>query len=152
MALLLSEYSNVGEIDTSKVVKMLLIHDLVEIYAGDTFLYDEYIPEDKLNKERQACKKLFSILPEDQANDMIQTWEEFEAEETPEARFAKTLDALQPVLLGYENQGWSWQYHSIKKDEILRHKEHMKEGSEKLWLYTKQLLDEAEDKGYVPTK
>lgn len=152
MALLLSEYSNVGSIDTNKVVKMLLIHDLVEIYAGDTFLYAEYLPEEKFEEERKACENLFNILPSDQAEDMISTWEEFEAEQTPEARFAKTIDALQPILLGYENQGWSWHQHSINKEQILKHKEHMKQGSLDLWKYTKNLLDEAEDKGFVPTE
>ncbi|MGQ4912582.1 MAG: HD domain-containing protein [Candidatus Thorarchaeota archaeon] len=150
MALVLSEYSNHDDIDIYRVVKMLLVHDLVEIYAGDTFLYSEYDRDVKVNNERAAAAKLFRLLPADQAEEMMEAWEEFEAEETPEAMFAKTMDALQPVLLGYYNKGWSWHQHSIRKDEILKHKEHMKKGSETLWELVRELLREAEERGYVP--
>lgn len=149
MALLLHEYSNEKDIDLLKVIKMLLIHDLVEIHAGDTFLYDDESRLEKNDKEEEASRRIFGILPDDQACDLKSIWEEFEHEKTPESKFAKALDALQPVVLGYANRGWSWKKHSIKKNQILKHKESIKHGSEVLWEYVQDLADKASNEGIL---
>jgi putative hydrolase of HD superfamily len=149
MALLLGEYSNVKNLNLLKVVKMLLVHDLVEIYAGDTFLYDDERRQAKEAEEKKASEKLFGMLPRDQATEMHSLWLEFEEEKTPESRFAKALDALQPVLLGYANKGWSWELHSITKDQVISHKEPVRNGSEQLWEYLQNLLDKAVGQGFL---
>jgi putative hydrolase of HD superfamily len=149
MALLLSEYSNAENLDLLRVVKMLLVHDLVEIYAGDTFLYDDEKRQAKEEEERRASEKLFGLLPQDQAIELHTLWQEFEEERTPESRFAKALDALQPVLLGYANKGWSWERHSISKDQVLSHKKPVRIGSEQLWEYLQKLLEKAVKEGFL---
>ncbi|MGY5853892.1 MAG: HD domain-containing protein [Candidatus Thorarchaeota archaeon] len=149
MALVFSEYSNTKNVDLQKVLKMLLIHDLVEIYAGDTFVYDDFDKDEKVQREREAALKIFGLLPEDQAREFRDIWEEFEEEKTPEATYSKAIDAFQPVMQGYENKGWSWQTHGIGKSQILKQKESMNQGSTKLWDYTKELMDKAEEQGYL---
>ncbi len=149
MAMLLSEYSN-EPVDTFKVVKMLLIHDLVEIDAGDTFLYDGSSRDDKFAKETEAAERIFSVLPKNQADEMLELWNEFEAGRTSEARFAKALDLMQPVLQGYFNKGWSWQHHGLSMSLVMQMKEPIEEGSERLWEFTQNLLRDALEKGFFP--
>jgi putative hydrolase of HD superfamily len=149
MAILLAEYSSEKRIDILKVIKMLLIHDLVEIYAGDTFLYDDESKLKQNENEEKAAKRIFGILPEDQASDLQSLWDEFEDKETPESRFAKALDALHPVILGYANRGWSWKKHSITKQQVIDHKKPVKMGSETLWKYLQTLLEKAADEGFL---
>ncbi len=148
MAILLAEYANESSIKIGIVVKMLLIHDIVEIDAGDTFLYDDENTELKSEKELKAAKRIFSLLPHDQAEIYLALWEEFEAAISPEAKFAKSIDALQPILLAYQNEGWSWKKHKLEKQRVLEKKESMKHGSQELWKYTQQLLDKAEQLGF----
>jgi putative hydrolase of HD superfamily len=150
MAIVMSEYANEPELDISKVVKMLLIHDLVEIDAGDTFLYSNENPAIKYEKEESAAHRIFKLLPEDQAKDYLSLWYEFESASTVDARFAKAIDAFQPLLLAYHNKGWSWKKHNISKQTVLEKKEPIKVGSQMLWELTLHLLDEAETKGYFP--
>lgn len=150
MAFILSEHSNHQDIDTFKVVKMLLIHDIVEIDAGDMFVYDIVDTAAKFEKEKRAADRIFGILPEDQAKDLLDVWLEFEDEKTPEAKFAKALDALQPLLQGFQNRGWSWQTHDVSQSQVLEQKEPMKEGSKTLWEYAKDLLHRAGNEGYFP--
>jgi putative hydrolase of HD superfamily len=149
MAILLSEYSNEKEIDLLKVLKMLLIHDLVEIDAGDTFLYDTLGAQTKAKRERDAAERIFSLLPEDQAREMYSLWEEFEARETPEARFAFAMDAIQPLILSFHNKGWSWKKHGVVKSQIVDKKEPLKIGSEDLWEYAKTLIKKSVDDGFL---
>ncbi len=150
-ALILSEYAN-EELQVNRVIKMLLIHDLVEIYAGDTFLYDDVDKAEKYNLERDAAQKIFSLLPEDQGDFYLELWLEFEEMKTPEAKFAKAVDHLQPLLLAFQNEGWSWKKHDLQKEQVLERKEPMRYGSEKLWEYAKAMLDEAEENGYFPER
>lgn len=149
MAILLSEYANSLDIDQLKVVKMLLIHDLVEIDAGDTFAYDVLGNKDKEKREREAANRIFGILPDDQKEEMLLLWEEFESLSTPEARFASALDKLQPLILSFNNKGWSWKKHSVTSSQIFESKKEMVNGSEDLWEYAKRLIQESIDEGFL---
>lgn len=148
MALLLHEYA-AEEIDLSKVVKMVLIHDLVEIDAGDSFCYDEVANADKGQREEAAAARLFSLPPRDQGQFFRDIWEEFEERKTPEACFAASLDRLQPLLHNYHTKGISWQEHGVTEDMVLKRNCHIRQGSPKLWEYVKGLIADAVDKGYL---
>lgn len=149
MAILLGEYSKDSGIDMLKVVKMCIIHDLVEIYAGDTFCYDAKANEDKLEREKAAAEKIFGLLPKDQGDELKALWEEFDAMETPEAKYAASMDRVQPVLLNYMNKGGTWQEHNVKKEQVIRRNQHIKDGAPKLWEFISELLDDAVEKGYL---
>jgi putative hydrolase of HD superfamily len=146
---LLSEYANSIEIDLLKVIKMLLIHDLVEIDAGDTFAYDLVGNSHKEKREREAANRIFGILPEDQNKELLSLWEEFESMTTPEARFASALDKLQPLILSYNNKGWSWKKHGIASSQIFESKKDITKGSENLWEYAKRLIQKSIDAGFL---
>lgn len=148
MASLLNEYAN-EDIDVLKVMKMLLVHDLVEIYAGDTFCYDAVGNLDKLERETKAAEKIFGMLEEDKAKDLKALWEEFETMETDEAIFAAAMDRLQPMLNNYNNQGGTWKKYGVRQGQILKRAEPIKKASDELWAFTKDLIDSAIDKGYV---
>lgn len=149
MALILSEYANEREIDLLRVVKMLLVHDLVEIDAGDTYAYDETGNTDKAQREQAAAHRLFSMLPSDQAEELHALWEEFEQHSTAESRFAAVLDRLQPLMHNYHTQGAAWQQHGITSDKVLKRAEAMKSGSEPLWQYAEKMIRSAVEKGYL---
>ncbi|MCX7774142.1 MAG: HD domain-containing protein [Clostridia bacterium] len=149
MAFLLSEHSKEADIDLLKVIKMCIIHDLVEIDAGDTFCYDAVGNMDKLEREKKAAKRLFGMLPEDQGKEMVALWEEFDAMETKEAKYAAALDRVQPVMLNYLNQGGTWLEHQITKDRVVKRNKPIDEGAPALWEYASGLIDEAAAKGYV---
>lgn len=137
MVLLLQEYSN-EEIDVLRTVSLLLIHDLVEIYAGDTYAYDEAAKLSQREREEKAADQLFGMLPEDQGRYLRELWEEFEAEETKEAKFASTMDHLQPLMLNDASGGKSWQEHGVTLSQILQRNERTAEGSETLWEYARE--------------
>ena len=137
MAFLFSEYAN-EEIDVLKTIRMILIHDVVEIDAGDTYAYDEIGKQTQREREEKAAKRLFGILPEDQAEDMLALWEEFEAGETKEARFARTLDNFQPMMLNDATNGIAWEEHSVAVSKILKRNERTPRGSMELWDYAKE--------------
>ena len=149
MALILSEYSN-SDIDVLRVLKMLLIHDLVEIGAGDTFCYDVEANKGKPERERIAAEEVFGLLPSDQARDLIELWEEFERRETPESKFAAALDRLQPVLHNCATEGAAWQKHGVKRAIVEDRNSHIKEGSRVLWEEFSRIIDDAAKKGYLP--
>ena len=148
MALLLSEYAE-KNIDIFRVVKMLLIHDLVEIDAGDTFIYDYKSNKDKLKREKAAADRIFNLLPSDQAEEVHSLWREFEARQSPEAKFAASLDRLQPLLHNYYIKGRSWKIHKIRSSQVIERNKHMKEGSSPLWNYAKELINESINRGYL---
>ena len=137
MALLLSEYSN-EDVDKLKVVSILLIHDLVEIYAGDTFAYDEDGKKSQRERELAAADKLFSQLPEDLCQKFRSLWDEFEAWETPESKFAHTLDNFQPMMLQSATHGKAWREGGRKLSEVLKRNEKSSEGSQTLWEFAKE--------------
>ncbi|MBX9742353.1 MAG: HD domain-containing protein [Chthoniobacterales bacterium] len=148
-AMVLSEYSN-EKIDLLQALKLLAIHDLVEIEAGDTFLYDRHDEEGLFLKERQAAEKTFSLLPKEQAQSFLDLWLEFEKGVTPEARFAKSLDRFLPMLLNFSSGGGTWKEFSITPSMILQKNEHIKNGSSQLWTAAQEFIKEAVQKGCFP--
>ncbi|TET17109.1 MAG: HD domain-containing protein [Candidatus Cloacimonadota bacterium] len=150
MTLLLSEYAEQEKIDILHVVKMVLIHDIVEIDAGDTFCYDEQGQKERVKRERKAAERLFSILPEDQTQGFRALWEEFEERKTPEARFAASLDRLQPLLHNYYTKGFAWRENSVTSDMVFDRNKHIEKGSPSLWKFAKDLIEESIKKGYLP--
>lgn len=134
MALVLSEYSN-DDIDILKTVSMILIHDVVEIYAGDTYAYDEEGKKDQKEREAKAADRIFSLLPEDQSLKFRQLWNEFEERKTPESKFANTLDNVQPSMLNNASSGRSWKEHGVTVSGLMKRQSYTCEGSEKLWNY-----------------
>lgn len=140
MCILLSEYAN-EKIDVLKTTAMVLIHDIVEIDAGDTYAYDTQGNTTKREREVKAADRIFNLLPADQAEKMRALWEEFEAGETPEARFAATLDKIQPVLLTNANNGKSWKEHQVKESQIMGRNAHTGDGSADLWEYSRSLIE-----------
>lgn len=134
MTLLLSEYSN-EKIDVLKTIGMLLIHDLVEIDAGDTYAYDEVGRATQYERESVAADRLFGILPPDQGEKLRAWWEEFDSGDTPEARFARTMDRIQPLMLNAASDGKSWKEHGVREDQVLGRNKETAKGSEALWNY-----------------
>lgn len=149
MAILLSEYSSTKELDMLRVLKMLLIHDLVEIHAGDTFCYDEKGNLDKLEREQRSADKLFNILPSDQAQEIMDLWLEFETMETPEACFAASLDRLQPLLLNYHTSGHTWKRPGINSEKVLKRNRVLEKPVPLLWEYAQEIIEDSIQKGYL---
>jgi putative hydrolase of HD superfamily len=149
MAVLLAEYSAGKNLDVFKVIKMMLIHDLVEIYAGDTFCYDEEGQLDKREREEQAARKLFSILPEDQAKDIMDLWQEFEEASTPEAKFASSLDRLQPLILNYNTKGHTWKKPGVTSQKVIARNSLLRESAPELWEFALKTIEESVNKGYL---
>ena len=148
MTVLLSEYAN-EKIDVLRTVTMLLIHDIVEIDAGDTYAYDEKGAATKDARERKAADRIYGLLPEDQGQWLKALWEEFEAYETPEAKFAHVLDNCQPLFLNDASNGRSWEEHQVKKSQIYKRNRKTGEGSEVIWEYMKELIDKHIAMGHV---
>ena len=149
MALLLSEYAN-EEIDLLRVVGIVLIHDLVEIYAGDTFAYDTEGLKTQKEREKAAADRLFSRLPDDLGMKIRELWEEFEAGATPESRFAHTLDNFQPLMLQAASDGRAWKEGGRRLSEVLRRNSRTAEGSEALWNYARtRFIDPQIEKGHL---
>ena len=118
MAMLLAEYADPEKVDCARVIRMALVHDLIEIYAGDTFAYDVQGNQDKRQRETEAADKLFALLPEDQAAEIRALWEEFDAMETPDAQYAAAIDRLQPFLNNYLTQGHTWGLGGVKSAQV----------------------------------
>lgn len=148
MALTLAEHAD-ETVDPQRVVKMLLIHDLVEIDAGDTYLYSNGDVRERERKEQQAAERIFGILPEDQRSEYRQLWDEFEAKESPEARFAKAIDRLMPILNNFYSEGRSWIENDISHEQVIEKCKGIAQGSENLWEFALQIIDEGKDKGYL---
>ena len=136
MTLLLAEHAR-EPIDVLKTVKMLLIHDIVEIDAGDTYAYDEEAKQTQADRELLAAKRIFGLLPADQGEDLMALWREFEEQKTPEAWFARTMDNLQPMMLNAATDGKAWVEHHVRIGQILKRNERTHEGSAELWEYAK---------------
>jgi putative hydrolases of HD superfamily len=147
--LVLSEYAEEDHLDLLRVIKLLLVHDLVEIDADDTYCYDEIGGQDQKAREMKAADRIFSILPADQAVSFRSLWDEFEARDTPESRFANALDRLQPFLHNYFTRGHTWRKHGIRKKQVVEQMRPVDDGSHRLWGYISSLIDDAVDKGYL---
>jgi putative hydrolase of HD superfamily len=148
-AILFAEHAN-EPVDITRVLKMVLVHDIVEIDAGDTYFYDEAAEVDKSTREQRAADRLFGILPADQGEELRALWEEFELGETPEARFALALDRFMPQLHNYYTEGRSWNEHGITADRVLERNASIANGSGKLWDCARSLLDDAVERGFLP--
>ena len=148
MAFLLKEYAN-EEVDISKVMLMCLIHDVVEIDAGDTYAYDEVNLKTQKEREDKAKERIFSMLPDDQKDILISLFDEFEEGKTPEAKFAKAMDNLQPLILNNSNNGGDWRIHGVNKTQVYGRQGKTAEGSEILFNLTDILIKENIRKGNI---
>ena len=148
MAIVLLEHAN-SPLSLLKVVKMVLLHDVVEIDAGDTFLYDAHKPHDNTAAERQAAERIFGLLPAAQAAELTAVWEEFEAGNTAEAKFARAMDRLAPLLQNVSNQGGTWKEFGVSFAQVYEKKQVIQYGSTTLWQYAKGLLADSVAKGIL---
>ena len=148
MIYLLKEYAN-APIDLAKTMMMALIHDIVEIDAGDTYAYDATGMETQAERERLAAERIFGLLPADQRDELRGLFEEFEAGETAEAKFARTMDNLQPLMLNDSNDGGDWKAHGVTKTQVMKRHARNQLGSEVIGRYTKELLEENIRKGNI---
>ena len=149
LAMVLHEYAN-EPVDLTKVLKTVLIHDVVEIDAGDTYAYDEIGNATKTYREQRAADRLFGLLPADLRDEFRTLWEEFEAGCTPEARFAASLDRIQPLMLNYTKRGKSWQEHGITAEQVRSRMEKVHEGSETLGCFADEIIGLAVHEGILP--
>ena len=148
MALVLAEYAP-QELDLLRVLKMLLVHDLVEIDAGDTYAYDAAGAKDKAEREQRAAQRIFGLLPDDQTQELRSLWEEFEGRATPEARFANALDRLMPLLHNYHTGGQSWRQHGVRRFQVEERCASIADGGEVLDQLARQIIGQAVARGYL---
>ena len=148
MTIILAEHSN-HPIDVLRVLKMVLIHDIVEIDSGDTFIYDTQKNHVNTDEERLAANRIFGILPKEQADELIAIWEEFEAGETNEAKFAKSMDRLEPLLQNTSNNGGTWAEFNVNYSTVYEKKRVIENGSDSIWAYAKELLNNSIEKGIL---
>lgn len=147
--ILLAEHANQPGLDVLRVLKMVILHDLVEIDAGDTFAYDAVGMTDQHEREARAADRIFGLLPDDQAAEFRQCWDEFEAQTTPEAQFALSCDRFQPMLLNLMTEGASWKEHGITHDRVVARNQCLQQGSVPMWERMSAMLEEAVRSGIV---
>ena len=151
MIYLLKEYSN-EDFDVAKAMMMAIIHDIVEIDAGDTYAYDTKALKAQKKREEKAAERIFGMLPNDQREELRALFEEFEAGESPEARFAKVMDNFQPLLLNDSNGGADWREHQVTKSKVVGRQQTSSRGSEEIWKYTEELINVNVEKGNIIDK
>ena len=149
VVIVLAEHSNVPDIDVLRILKMLIIHDLVEIDAGDTFAYDTARMADQHAREAVAADRIFGLLPPDQAASFRAIWDEFEERRTPEARFAAAADRFQPMLLNCLTEGSAWRRHGVTRDRVLARNAAVGDGSRAIWEYAVRMIQRAVDAGHL---
>jgi putative hydrolase of HD superfamily len=152
MIIVLAEHSNHQPLDVLRILKMVLIHDLVEIDAGDTFAYDVKNMADQHAREARAATRIFGLLPPDQSAEFRALWDEFEEQRTPEAKFAAACDRFHPMLLNCLTEGHAWQKHGITQDRVLARNAHVAAGSQAIWEYAVQMIDNAVAAGHLAPK
>ncbi len=150
--IVLAEHANVPNLDVLRVLKMLIVHDLVEIDAGDTFAYDTAAMAGQHERESIAADRIFGLLPPDQAREFRALWDEFEAKATPEAKFATACDRFQPMLLNCRTQGAAWARHGVTHERVVARNRHVADGSAELWAYADKMLAEVVAAGYLPPR
>lgn len=150
MALILAEYSN-ESVDILRVIKMLLIHDLVEIDAGDTFLYSNE-RDDVQEKEKAAAERIFGLLPEDQSEEFLSLWNEFEEKQTPESKLAGVFDRLEPLMQNSRSRGVTWNRHQVSADQVRTRQRVIAEGSQSLWQYASEMIEDCVRQGWLKEK
>ena len=149
MVLVLAEHANTPDVDALRVLKMLLIHDIVEIDAGDTFAYDTARMADQHVREALAADRLFALLPADQTAEFRALWDEFEARATPEARFAAAMDRFQPMLLNCLTEGAAWRMHGVTSDRVLARNTPIIDGATEVWNYAARMIEQAVAAGHL---
>lgn len=151
MVYLLKEYAN-EEFDISRAMMMAIIHDIVEIDAGDTYAYDEAAKQTQALREKMAADRIFGLLPEDQQNHLREIFEEFEACQTPEARFVRAMDNFQPLLLNDYNNGKDWRRHKVSRTQVVGRQKRSRDGSTAIWEKSMELIEENVRKGNLRTE
>jgi putative hydrolases of HD superfamily len=147
--IVLAEHANAARLDVLRVLKMVIVHDLVEIDAGDTFGYDTKGQQDQHARECVAADRIFGLLPADQAKDFRALWDEFEAQQTPEAKFALACDRFQPVLLNCRTEGGGWKRHGVTQDRVVGRNSKIADGSAEMWRYVEPMIQRAVDAGHL---
>ena len=148
MAMILEEHANEA-VDIGRVIQMALLHDVVEVDAGDVYCYDTAAWAEKEEKERAAADRLFGLLPSDQGRELRALWEEFEARQSPDAKFAAALDRLMPLMHNYHTNGRAWLEHGVRRAQVTERNSPIGEGSAKLWEIAEGLIEDAVAKGYL---
>lgn len=148
MAMVLAEHSNTP-VNVLRVIKMLLIHDIVEIDAGDTFLFDTKKNHVNTEEELKAAKRIFGMLPKEQTEELVALWLEFEEGETEDAAFAKAMDRFEPMMQNASNQGGTWAEFNVPYETVVDKKKKIAKGSKTVWEYALNLLDDSVEKGYL---
>lgn len=149
MVIVLAEHANTRDINVLRVVKMLLIHDIVEIDAGDTFAYDTARMADQHEREARAADRLFGLLPADQTAEFRALWDEFEARATPEAKFAAAVDRFQPMLQNCLTEGAAWRQHGVTSDRVIARNRHIADGAAAVWDYAARMIADAVNAGHL---
>lgn len=149
MAMTLFEYAAFPDVDLNRVIKMALVHDLVEVYAGDTFAYDTAGNETKEKREAEAADKLFSLLPDEQNREFRLLWEEFDAMQTHDSLYASAIDRFQPFLSNYKTEGHTWNLYRVKEDKVYKRMEAVKYALPELWSFVEWVIQDAIEKGYI---
>jgi putative hydrolase of HD superfamily len=150
--IVLAEHANVPSLDVLRVLKLLIVHDLVEIDAGDTFAYDTARMADQHARESIAADRIFGLLPPDQALEFRALWDEFEERKTAESRFAAAVDRFQPMLLNCRTEGAAWRRHGVTHDRVLARNAYVADGAKPLWEYAIRMVQEAVDAGHLAPK
>lgn len=148
MLYLLKEYAN-EPFDLAKAMMMALIHDVVEIDAGDTYAYDEEAKKTQAEREAKAAERIFGLLPDDQRDELRALFEEYEAQETPEAHIVRSMDSLQPLLLNDKTEGRDWRSHGVRMEQVIRRQEPGRLGSEKIWEFSRALIERNTREGKI---
>ncbi len=149
IVIVLAEHANFAGLNVLHVLKMLIIHDLVEIDAGDTFAYDTARMADQHKREARAAERIFGLLPSDQGAELRALWDEFEARTTPEAKFAAAVDRFQPMLLNCLTEGAAWQRHGVTRDRVIARNKHIADGAAELWEYAVEMIERAVEAGHL---
>jgi putative hydrolase of HD superfamily len=149
LVITLAEHANVPHLDVLRALKMVIIHDLVEIDAGDTFAYDTKNMADQHARECLAADRIFGLLPPSQSSEFRALWDEFEARQTPEAKFAAAVDRFHPMLLNCSTEGAAWKKHGITSERVLARNAHIAEGSTDLWAYAQAMVGRAVSDGHL---
>lgn len=149
MAMLLAEYTDPEKVNRERVIRMALVHDLIEIYAGDTFAYDIQGNQDKQQREAEAADRLFAMLPEDQGTELRALWEEFDAMETADAQYAAAIDRLQPFLNNYLTQGHTWGLGGVKSAQVYERMAPIRVALPEVWTVVDKMVQESIEKGYL---
>ena len=150
--IVLAEHANSPRLDVLRVLKMVIIHDLVEIDAGDTFAYDTAAMVGQHEREAIAADRIFGMLPDNQAADFRALWDEFEEKRTPEAKFAAALDRFQPMLLNCLTEGAAWNRHGVTQDRVIARNQHIADGSTELWRFAEEMINGVVAAGHLPPK